>query len=164
MKIKRIIAAALSLCMVGGALTFNAPAVRDYSITADAAGECYTFNSTTGLLTLKGNVVLDEITGFANKEDVKSIKSAKGTVFPENCKSMFRGYTLCTSIDLSNVDTSGVKNMGSMFYKCGALTSLDLSSFDTSSAINMDNMFYHCSGLTALDLSSIDTSKVTDMR
>ena len=52
MKTKRIVAAVLSLCMVGGAFAFNAPQVRDYSITADAAGECYTFNTTTGLLTL----------------------------------------------------------------------------------------------------------------
>ncbi|MBQ6212707.1 MAG: BspA family leucine-rich repeat surface protein, partial [Ruminococcus sp.] len=133
MKIKRIISTALSLCMVGGALTFNAPTVRDYSITADAAGECYTFNSTTGLLTLKGNVVLDEITGFANKKDVKSIKAAKGTVFPESCKLMFHEYLQCTSIDLSNVDTSNVTDMSNMFNignasELSPLTYLDISS------------------------------------
>ena len=39
MKIKRVIAAVLSLCMVSGAVSFNAPMVRDFSITADAADE-----------------------------------------------------------------------------------------------------------------------------
>ena len=38
MKIRKLIAAALSLCIVGGAFAFNAPMVRDYSITADVAG------------------------------------------------------------------------------------------------------------------------------
>ena len=170
MKIKRIIAAALSLCMVGGAFTFNAPTVRDYSITADAAGECYIFNSTTGLLTLKGNVVLDEITGFANKEDVKSIKSAKGTVFPENCQMMFQGYRNCTSIDLSNVDTSNVTDMSYMFNIGNVadptrtlLTYLDISGFDTSKVTDMSCMFRYCGSLPSLDLSSFDTSNVTNM-
>ena len=168
MKIKRIIAAALSLCMVGGAFTFNAPTVRDYSITADAAGECYIFNSTTGLLTLKGNVVLDEITGFANKEDVKSIKAAKGTVFPENCQMMFHEYLHCTSIDLSYVDTSNVTDMSYMFNigNVGALsplTYLDISGFDTSKVKDMSCMFRYCELLPSLDLSSFDTSNVTNM-
>ncbi len=45
MKIKRIIAAVLSLCMVGGAFTFNSTAVRDYSITAKASAEVKTYGS-----------------------------------------------------------------------------------------------------------------------
>ena len=67
MKTKRILAAVLSLCLLGGAFAYDAPVLSDFSITADAAGECYTFNSTTGLLTLKGNVILDEISGFEKK-------------------------------------------------------------------------------------------------
>ena len=163
MKIKRVIAVALSLFMAGGAFTFNAPHVRDYSITADAAGECYTFNSTTGQLTLKGNVVLDEITGFTQKDAVKSIRAAEGTVFPENCQTMFNGYISCTSINLSNVDTSIVTNMARMFQDCIELTSLDLSSFDTSSVIYMNGMFYDCKALTSPDLSSFDTRSVCNM-
>ncbi len=168
MKIKRIIAAVLSLCMVGGAFTFNAPTVRDYSITADAAGECYIFNSTTGLLTLKGNVVLDEITGFEQKDAVKTIKAAEGTVFPESCKLMFHEYLQCTSIDLSNVDTSNVTDMSNMFNignasELSPLTYLDISSFDTSNVTDMSLMFRSCELLTSLDLSSFDTSNVTDM-
>ena len=168
MKIKRIIAAALSLCMVGGALTFNAPTVRDYSITADAAGESYLFNSTTGVMTLKGNVILDEITGFEQKDAVKTIKAAEGTVFPESCKLMFHEYLQCTSIDLSNVDTSNVTDMSNMFNignasELSPLTYLDISSFDTSNVTDMSLMFRSCELLTSLDLSSFDTSNVTDM-
>ena len=39
MKIKKVIAAALSLFMLGGAYSYNAPAVRDYSNIADAADD-----------------------------------------------------------------------------------------------------------------------------
>ena len=163
MKIKRIIAAVLSLCMVGGAFTFNSTAVRDYSITADAAGECYTFNSTSGQLTLKGNVVLEEIISFDEKEKVKSIKAAKGTILPENCKYLFGYFSQCISIDLSNADTSNVTNMSFMFNACYNLTSLNLSGFDTSNVTNMGWMFQGCNNLTSLDLSSFDTSNVTNM-
>ena len=163
MKINRIIAAVLSLCMVGGAFTFNAPAISDYSITADAAGECYLYNSTTGLLTLKGNIVYDEIANFEHKEDVKKIKVNEGIVLPENCEQLFAGYFSCTSIDLSNADTSNVTNMSSMFSGCSSLTSLDLSSFDTSKVTDMTYMFYNCLNLTSLDISGFDTRNVTDM-
>ena len=163
MKISRIIAAVLSLCMVGGAFTFNSTAVRDYSITADAAGECYTFNSTTGVLTLRGNVVLEEITEFDRKEAVKSIKAAEGTVFPGRCNELFEDYSNCISIDLKNADTSEVYNMGHMFEGCSSLTSLDLSSFNTSEVYDMWYMFKGCSSLTSLDLSSFNISKVGNM-
>jgi len=77
MKIKRITAAVLSLCIVGGAFTFNAPADFDFSMTAEAEGTCYTLNNTTGMLTLKGNVALDEIKNFEQKEAVKKSKLRK---------------------------------------------------------------------------------------
>ena len=155
MKISRIIAAVLSLCMVGGAFTFNSTAVRDYSITADAAGDCYTFNSTTGVLTLRGNVVLEEITEFDRKEAVKSIKATEGTVFPGRCNELFEDYSNCISIDLKNADTSEVYNMGHMFEGCSSLTSLDLSNFKTKEACNTSSMFYGCSSLTSLVLGDI---------
>lgn len=163
MKIRKLIAAALSLCMAGGAFEFNAPAIKDYSITADAAGECYTFNSTTGLLTLKGKIVLDEIKGFAMKEDVQKIKTAEGTILPQDCLHLFCDYNYCTSIDLSNADSKIVKNMSYMFENCDSLTSLDLSGFDTRNVTDMICMFLECSRLTSLDLSGFDTSKVTSM-
>ena len=162
MKISRIIAAVLSLCMVGGAFTFNSTAVRDYSITADAAGECYTFNSTTGVLTLRGNVVLEEITEFDRKEAVKSIKAAEGTVFPGRCNELFEDYSNCISIDLKNADTSEVEYMGRMFYGCSSLTSLDISSFNISKVCDMSSMFEGCSSLTSLDISSFNTCNVYD--
>ena len=75
----------------------------------------------------------------------------------------FYGFTTCTSIDLTNLDSSNVSLMERMFYDCRVLTTLDLSSFNTSSVTNMSSMFSACSALTPLDLSNFDTSSVTDM-
>ena len=106
-----------------------------------------------------------------------------------NAYGMFRGWTSLRSVDLSNVNTSGVtsmramfsrcislesitfgefctdnvNDMGVMFNDCWSLESLDLSSFNTSKVTSMDGMFSGCSSLASLDLSSFDTSNVEDM-
>ncbi|MBR2282912.1 MAG: leucine-rich repeat protein [Ruminococcus sp.] len=152
MKFKKAAAAVLSVFTLGGMTGYGAPAVMDYPITAEAAGECYSFDSATGLLTLKGDVILDEIMNFEQKDAVKSIEAAEGTVFPESCRGLFADYVSCTSIELENADTSGTDNMAGMFSGCSALVSLDLSSFDTSSVENADNMFLDCYGLCRLRL------------
>ena len=49
-----------------------------------------------------------------------------------SCISMFYGCSDIKEIDLSNFNTSNVKNMDFMFYDCSSLTSLNLSNFDIS--------------------------------
>ena len=105
--------------------------------------------------------------------------------------NLFSNLTNVTSIDLSNMDTSGIvgmngmfendkvltnivfgdnfntsnaTNMTAMFNYCVKLTNIDLSSFDTSNVTMMERMFAGCSSLTILDLSNFDTSNVTTMR
>ena len=68
-----------------------------------------------------------------------------------------------TSINVSNWDTSNVKNMQCMFSGCNALISLDVSKWNTSKVTDMAAMFYECSSLTSIDVSGFDTSKVADM-
>ena len=80
-----------------------------------------------------------------------------------NAGNMFAYCTSLTSLDLSNFDTSNVREMIGMFLYCSSLTSLDLSNFDTSKVISSDWMFSNCTSLTSLDLSNFDTSKVTSM-
>ena len=66
------------------------------------------------------------------------------------------------SLDLSNFDTSKVTNMDGMFMSFQSSQSLDLSNFNTSNVNNMQYMFL-MSSLQSLDLSNFDTSKVTNM-
>ena len=103
--------------------------------------------------------------------------------------NLFSNLTNVTSIDLSNLDTSGIAgmngmfendkvltnivfgdnfntsnatNMTAMFRGCNNLTELDLRMFDTSNVRNMGNMFLNCTKLESLDLSSFDTSSITN--
>ena len=77
--------------------------------------------------------------------------------------NMFEDMSSLTSLDLSNFDTSSVTDMSYMFNGVSSLTSLDLSNFDTSLVENMNGMFGGMSSLTSLDLSNFDTSRVEYM-
>lgn len=78
----------------------------------------------------------------------------------KNMSYLFNGCTLLDNVNLSGFNTSKVTNMMCMFYDCGLLTELDLSSFNTSNVTNMNSIFYDCQALNKLDLSSWDFSKV----
>ena len=77
--------------------------------------------------------------------------------------SMTHSNSNMTSINLTEIDTSELVDMGNMFEGCAKLTELDLSSFDTSAVTNMRWMFSSCSGLTSLNVSNFNTSACTDM-
>ncbi|ADU23178.1 BspA family leucine-rich repeat surface protein [Ruminococcus albus] len=169
MKVKKLLAIALSLCMLYGEASYGVPFIKQ-SITAQAATSdngCYSFNATTGELTLSGVVDKDTLSEFKRsiniKTDIKSVVAKNGTVLPENCSYLFSYLENCTSIDLSKADTSNVKKMSFMFSRCYNLTSLNIRNFDTSNVTSMGQMFSYCSNLTSVDVSSFDTSKVTDM-
>ncbi len=84
-------------------------------------------------------------------------------VQPIACKNWFAGFTKCTSMDLTYLDTSQARDMSKMFDGCSALTELNVTGFDTSSVTDMYWMFGGCSKLESLDASCFDTSNVTDM-
>ncbi|WP_207695877.1 hypothetical protein DOK67_0002893 [Enterococcus sp. DIV0212c] len=67
-------------------------------------------------------------------------------------------------INLSELDTSGVRFMRDMFANASSLAVLDLSSFDTSQVQEMGFMFSYTKSLVSLNVSSFNTSKVTSMR
>ena len=167
MQAKKILAVVMSLCLTAGAVNYGAPIITQ-NITAQAAeieADCYSFNETTGVLTLKGEIDRDALKDFGYEYDgkVKTVVAEKGTILPQNSSTLFFYYNNCTSIDLSKADTGNVTNMSSMFSECSALTKLDISSFDTSSVTTMREMFRDCTHLTTLDLRNFDTSSVTDM-
>ena len=83
---------------------------------------------------------------------------------PSSTSRLFSFLTNVTSIDLSNMDTSGVTNMGAMFWSDTSLTDINFGdNFDTSNVIYMGRMFENCSSLKTLDLSTFDTSNVEAM-
>ena len=98
-------------------------------------------------------------------QDSKAITSiyVKDPIKPLDGNNFFRYMYYAESMDLRNMDTSGMTNMEMMFAECGGIYSLDLSSFDTSNVRDMSWMFYRCYDLDNPNLSSFDTTSVTDM-
>ena len=165
--IRKMLAAFLALTLIGGAAPFEAGSfdLSGISLTAQAedAGSTATLNEKTGVLTLSGNVVRDDVRAFKEDERVTSVVAAPGTVLPANCYCLFYKFKSVMTIDLSKADTSNVTDMSRMFRDCSSLSSLDLSSFNTSNVTDMSLMFAQCKSLSSLDLSSFDTSNVTNM-
>ena len=165
--IRKMLAAFLALTLIGGAAPFEAGSfdLSGISLTAQAedAGSTATLNEKTGVLTLSGNVVRDDVRAFKEDERVTSVVAAPGTVLPANCYCLFYKFKSVMTIDLSKADTSNVTDMSLMFAQCKSLSSLDLSSFDTSNVTNMEYMFSYCDELKSLELSNFNTTNVTDM-
>ena len=110
-----------------------------------------------------GQFVFDDRDSLCFVFNDNSIKSVK---FVTPIKLNYLGVHRCsalTNMDVSNINTQNVTDMGSMFTGCQSLTSLDLSSFDTKNVIDMNGMFSGCQSLTSLCLSSFDTKNVTNM-
>ena len=102
---------------------------------------------------------------FSNLTNVTSIDlSNMDTSGVINMSNMFSDNTSLTNITFGdNFNTANVINMSGMFKNCTILKTIDLSSFDTSNVTTMLYMFYNCSSLTSLDLSSFNTSNVERM-
>lgn len=82
-----------------------------------------------------------------------------------NMRYMFFGCDL-TWLDLSNFNTSKVRDMSYMFAYCCDIPYLNLETFDTSNVTNMRGMFQICNALENMDFTKFkkfNTSKVTDM-
>lgn len=105
---------------------------------------------------LEGDLICGDISAFSN-----SITSNL------NFNSMYHSFADCsklTSIDLSNFDTSNVKNMEGMFLNCLNLKTIAFGdNFKTNNVTNMSYMFCYCDSLTELNLADFKTNNVKDM-
>ncbi len=169
--LKRAAAAVLAVTLIGCGTAFPVgdKPLFGSSLTADAAEYCCSFNNSTGVLTLRGNVVKEDVqeyySGDVEHEGffVTKVVCEEGTVFPEDSSWLFSEFRSANEIDLSNADTSKVTNMENMFHCCWNLRNINLSNIDTSNVTSMKEMFYLCKSLTSIDVSRFDTSNVTNM-
>jgi surface protein len=82
--------------------------------------------------------------------DLNCIDTSKITSF----ESLFEGFSGIIKIDISNWNTSNVKNMISMFYNCEFLEEIiGIDKFDTKKLEYCYEMFDGCTSLQTLDLS-----------
>lgn len=94
---------------------------------------------------------------------VRSIEIAKGVKASEKCSELFKGFENLEEVDISNLDTSQVRNISWMFYGCKSMTSLDLSGLDLSGVVNYADMFRNCTALKSLILPNTNSSNATNM-
>ncbi|EXM39935.1 hypothetical protein RASY3_09620 [Ruminococcus albus SY3] len=164
MKMKKILAVVMSLCMTAGVVSYGTPVISQGIIAqASAADACFSFDENSGVLFLRGEIDGDTIRDFCYKQYVKIIIATESTVLPEDSSLLFSDYSNCTTIDISEADASKVKIMDLMFRDCQKLTTINLSGLNTSNVTNMAGMFANCYNLPSLDLSAFDTSNVTNM-
>ena len=77
-----------------------------------------------------------------------------------NLNNAFYNQTAVTSVDLSNLDLTGISTNG-MFFNAYNITSIKFNNTKSMKLVNARNMFNHCSLLVSLDLSNFDMSNVT---
>ena len=126
----------------------------------------YNFEYPENNVTMIWNRVIESFSNiFYNCEDI--IEVDLSNFDSSKIKNMNNMFVACHSlryINFTNFITSKTTSMNNMFVDCSSLTSLDLSNFDTSNVKNMEFMFKGCSKLTSLNLSNFDTSKVENMQ
>lgn len=98
---------------------------------------------------------------FSSASAVTSVDLSNLDLSGITTKEMFYNASKITSIKFNNTKSIKLVNVKSMFYHCSSLDSLDLSSFDTSNITSVDSLFSGCSSLTFLNLSSFNTSNLT---
>ena len=81
-----------------------------------------------------------------------------------HCENQDHNVDFMNSVDLSNFDSSSLKDVSHMFQYCSKLKYINFQNFHTSGVTNMESMFEHCNSLESLDLSSFDVSKVKYMK
>lgn len=78
----------------------------------------------------------------------------------ESIRGMFSQCKSLTTVDLNNLKTTSVRDMGEMFQECESLTLLDLSNWDVANVQKMDAMFKGCKALTDVDFGEWNSASV----
>lgn len=115
------------------------------------------FDQATGVLTLNGNVVADEVKAYGAEIDelggideyspVTTVVCEPGTVLPADCSDLFLNFYNTSdnlTIDLSNADVSGVTNMSKMFGRDCLTTIYVNSAWSMENVTSSNQMFYGC--------------------
>lgn len=130
---------------------------KDSDFNGFTDGE-FTYKGTAEYVIIPDRIKYIPVTSYRNMfkgTAVKGVKSTNPNV--TDMTGMFEDST-AESLDLSELNTSGVLYMANMFRNSKA-TTIDLSNFDTTKVTTMVNMF-RGSYATTLDLSSFDLSNL----
>ena len=81
----------------------------------------------------------------------------------ETMQSMFGSCTGLETVKFGNLNSSKLQSLEGLFSGCSKLTSASFTSLSTGNSCTMQSLFNDCTSLENLDLSTWDTSKVTNM-
>lgn len=127
-------------------------------------GPRFSYDSTTNALTLNyGDFDTNDNWSTITKASVKNVTANTGVRFVGDCSGLFYTFSGCETMDLSQVDTSGMTSAKGMFAKCGSMTALDIAAWNTEQVMDMSFMFQDCSSLMSLNMTNLNTSAVTNM-
>lgn len=142
------------------------------NISTNANDNCYTIIKTNGIVkitTSKGEVAIPAGINYHIYEDYK-ITNGKNYVrnliqsgYAQNGNKYFDGLSNLSSIDVSKLNISNIKDLSFYFRGCSSLYDLNIEYWDTKEVRNFSGMFTGCSSLTELRLNFWDTRNVTAM-
>lgn len=133
------------------------------SWTLSADGELVVKPTNGSEGTLQSFTSTSIIPWYSKRTEIKSVRFEGKVKSGLHLANMFEGCINLSSIDLTNLDTTGVSNFNSMFKNCKSLESLDVSKLNTTSALDMRYMFDGCTRLMSLDLSNFNTVNATNL-
>lgn len=81
----------------------------------------------------------------------------------DTMRGMFSQCKTLASVDLRNLDTSNISDMGEVFSDCESMATLDLSAWDVSNVQRMDSMFKNCKSITNIDFGDWNSGIVETM-
>lgn len=147
--------------------TISWATISEYGLVPANVTDYYTFTDDTaatgGLrvrLTTAFKSALGNNTSYKDWMPGNPLPNPGSTYNGTPVTSMFSLFSTCNSdsLNLSEFDTSNVKNMAYMFYNCIYLKNITLTNFNTQNVLNMGLMFNGCNSLLSVDLSSFDNS------
>ncbi|MEG2523846.1 MAG: BspA family leucine-rich repeat surface protein, partial [Lachnospiraceae bacterium] len=154
------------------AITGETPTPMVGKIDSGTVGGCDWVVGTDGVLTISPTIGESGVLPGSNyapgpwgssSASITSVVVKTGVSTASDAMFLFYDLQNCTTMDLSNLDTSNTTDMTAMFTSCYALKSLDVSNFNTTKVTSMKNMFRDCRALTSLNISQFNTANVTSM-
>lgn len=121
-----------------------------------------TISPTDGVSGTLGSMTYDgSAPWYSNRSTIQKVVVAPGVATHRNAAYMFYCLENCTTMDVSNLDTSAATNMEGMFFGCKKVTTLDVASWDVSNVTNMAGMFGVCYKLASLNIDNWQTGALT---
>ncbi len=138
----------------GGVTTTVIPADTN-AVLPTGSGGPYILRETT----FGGVTHLQQARAYASGSNV-SMTASNGKLLSAN--RLFDYLSMVVNLNITDLNTNDITDMGFMFNECRNLSSIDLSNMDTTGVTDMSYMFNQCHELTSIDVSGFDTSLVTN--